>query len=242
MDWVFAVALLTFLAVEPWVGVAFYKRMKKAGPSERPGLYLTMIGFGGLFVVLALGYAACTGRLTQVLPLVGGAPRLDWLGPKVSAHLVEIMPGIIGGMMVGALGGFVMAIVPKLAARMAQMGGDFEAFFPRSGQERWLCAGIALSAGISEELAFRGALLDILQRLVPHGSMALAVGLAVVLFGLAHAYQGVRGVLGTTVAGAALMALYLGTGSLIPGIVVHFLIDLKLAAVRLPSPARPLAA
>ena len=44
-----------------------------------------------------------------------------------------------------------------------------------------------------------------------------------------------RGVLLTTVGGGVLMLIFLGTGSLLPGSAVHFLIDLKLAAIRIPS-------
>ena len=53
-----------------------------------------------------------------------------------------------------------------------------------------------------------------------------AVVLAIVAFGLAHAYQGIRGIVLTGVTGAVAMGLYLLTGSLVAPIVVHATVDL----------------
>jgi membrane protease YdiL (CAAX protease family) len=64
------------------------------------------------------------------------------------------------------------------------------------------------------------------------------VVVAGVAFGLAHAYQGVGGVLSTGVLGAVLAALYLGTGSLLLPVVLHAVIDLRFLLV----PARVLPA
>jgi hypothetical protein len=42
-----------------------------------------------------------------------------------------------------------------------------------------------------------------------------------------HAYQGPAGVIGTAVIGAIMMAVYVGTGSIVWPIVVHALFDLR---------------
>jgi membrane protease YdiL (CAAX protease family) len=64
------------------------------------------------------------------------------------------------------------------------------------------------------------------------------VTVAGAVFGLAHAYQGVTGVVTTGVLGGVLAALYLGTGSLLLPVVLHALIDLRFLLV----PARVLPA
>ena len=52
-----------------------------------------------------------------------------------------------------------------------------------------------------------------------------AMALAVVLFGIGHAYQGRKGATRATLAGAVLAAIALATGSVIPGMIVHALVD-----------------
>ena len=231
MDRIFAFALLTLLVLEPWLGIRFYRRFRRAGPGERPRLYLEGMAFGVGGAVLALAYALSSGHLGEVLPF-SGAPRLGAIG---LSGLEPLLPGILAGGFAGSVLALIAAAVPKVSSRLFGKAGEFAAFFPRNGRERLLCVGIAVSAAVGEELAFRGALLHVLQRALPAHGLALAAGVAIAIFGLAHLYQGARGVLATTLAGAALMAVFLGTGSLLPGIALHFAIDLKLALVRLPA-------
>ena len=84
-------------------------------------------------------------------------------------------------------------------------------------------SALAVTAGICEEILYRGYLLYYLRALLPG---AAAVATAIAVFGLAHAYQGRRGILLTGIAGAAAMGLYLVTGSLAAPIVLHATVDL----------------
>jgi membrane protease YdiL (CAAX protease family) len=61
---------------------------------------------------------------------------------------------------------------------------------------------------------------------------------AAVLFGLVHYYQGLPGILVTGFLGLVLCGLYVATGTLLVPIVVHALIDLRVALF--PSLAKPL--
>ena len=62
-----------------------------------------------------------------------------------------------------------------------------------------------------------------------------------IAFGLAHLYQGVRGVLLTGVLGAYLAWLTISSGSLLPAMAIHALIDLRVLALPdLGAPAVPL--
>ena len=101
------------------------------------------------------------------------------------------------------------------------------ALLPRTPAERRMFVGVALTAGVAEEVVFRGFLLvyltDVLT--VPLGA-AMVVSAA--LFGLAHSYQGAVGVLLTGLAGYWLAGLYVLTGSLLLPAVVHALVDLRL--------------
>jgi membrane protease YdiL (CAAX protease family) len=89
---------------------------------------------------------------------------------------------------------------------------------PRSMAE---LAGIAILAGVAEELLFRGLLQAGLSRVLPD-IVALAIASAV--FGLAHFLTPAYAVL-AFVAGAYLGGLFLLQGNLLPPIVAHALYD-----------------
>ena len=59
------------------------------------------------------------------------------------------------------------------------------------------------------------------------GSAIAAVVVSVLLFGLLHVYQGVAGVVGTTLIGGLLFVSYVTTGSILVPIVLHVLFDLR---------------
>ncbi len=94
---------------------------------------------------------------------------------------------------------------------------------PASAVEMRVFAGVGVTAGICEELLYRGFVLWYLSAVMPRGWAIVA---AVAIFGIGHAYQGVRGVLMTAMVGGIAMAVYLWTGSLIAPIVMHATVDL----------------
>jgi membrane protease YdiL (CAAX protease family) len=69
-------------------------------------------------------------------------------------------------------------------------------------------------AAFGEELSYRGYVLERAAALGQHSSSAYLVGMVVVsiLFGIGHFYQGVSGVLGSTVSGLLFGVLYLTGG------------------------------
>ena len=101
--------------------------------------------------------------------------------------------------------------------------GDTQALMPRSDDEwRWFVAGCH-GVGVGEEVAYRGFLLWYGQAVI---GVWPAIVVSVVAFGLAHVYQGWRGVLSTGAAGALMTAVYLVTASLAAPIVMHVAIDI----------------
>lgn len=84
-------------------------------------------------------------------------------------------------------------------------------------------AMLAVTAGICEELLFRGFLQHYATRFLDPLTAAVVVAM---VFGLGHAYQGVRGVWTTALFGLVLGAMVLATGSLFPAMLLHGLMDL----------------
>jgi hypothetical protein len=85
----------------------------------------------------------------------------------------------------------------------------------------WAC--LALAAGTCEEFVFRGYLQKQFQAIT--GSDVAAVGLQAVVFGAAHSYQGVKGMITITVYGAFFGILALYRKSLRPGMIQHVMQD-----------------
>ena len=119
--------------------------------------------------------------------------------------------------------------VSRSAAAQAKIRAQLDAqpgvrvILPRTPRELRTFGALAVTAGICEEILYRGYLLYYLRLLLPGAAAAIA---AIAVFGLAHAYQGRRGILLTGIAGAGAMGLYLLTGSLAASIVLHAVVDL----------------
>ncbi|GAA3282125.1 hypothetical protein GCM10020218_036650 [Dactylosporangium vinaceum] len=96
---------------------------------------------------------------------------------------------------------------------------------PRNGRERAWGVATACTAGIGEEIVFRGAFLAFAVGVLhlPFIWAALAVSL---FFGLGHLYQGWTGVTATTLFGLCATVLYSFSGSLLLPILVHTAVDL----------------
>jgi uncharacterized protein len=110
---------------------------------------------------------------------------------------------------------------------------DFTSLIPVTRNERLLYAALAVSAGICEEIVFRGWLLSTLRSPIGLSGTALVI-VASAIFGLAHAYQKVVGMLVTGLVGVLFCVLYVKTGSLLMPILLHVLIDIRFAFMPAP--------
>ena len=95
--------------------------------------------------------------------------------------------------------------------------GDIRAILPRNRGELPYGAALGLTAGIVEELLFRLALPALLFGVLQGipGAGALAFGIAALLFGALHLYQGPLGILFAFILGLLFTVLYLVTGSIL---------------------------
>lgn len=103
-----------------------------------------------------------------------------------------------------------------------------------AAQERWWAAAVAATAGITEEVVYRGLLIAAGTRLYDL-PLALVVMASLALFVAAHAYQGRKGMVGVAILGAMFTTIYLISGSLLLAIMVHIwqnLVALLLVPVR----------
>jgi membrane protease YdiL (CAAX protease family) len=94
---------------------------------------------------------------------------------------------------------------------------------PWTPREARLFIAVAVTAGICEEILYRGYLLWYLRQFMPGG---VAIVTAVLAFGVGHVYQGAGGVFATGVAGAVAMTVFLLTDSLLAPMMLHAALDL----------------
>lgn len=188
-------------------------------------------------------YAAAAVLLVVALPGVGPAelglrvPDLDGLRGSDAGPLGG---STLAGFLVGAtLAAVASALLVRLLARRSVRtpiagAAAVEPMLPRSPRGRRGWAGLALAAGATEEVTFRGLLILALALLAPGADRTTVLVAAAVLFGVAHWYQGPVGMLATGAVGFVLGGLYLSTGSLLVPMVLHTLVDLRVLLLPVP--------
>jgi membrane protease YdiL (CAAX protease family) len=127
----------------------------------------------------------------------------------------------------------VIQMSPRRRARTRRRWLERTPFMPASGPELAFYAILALTAGLCEELVFRGFLVSYFAALIgpTWPAVALAIAIPAVVFAIGHVAQGVRGVVGT--AGWAVVGgiVLIETGSLWPAIAAHASWDLVIGVV-----------
>ncbi|PQD96751.1 CPBP family intramembrane metalloprotease [Pradoshia eiseniae] len=96
---------------------------------------------------------------------------------------------------------------------------------PVTNKEKKLWDYVSLTAGVTEEIIYRGFLIFAFSTLFPDLSIWLVILLSSMLFGLAHTYQGFTGVIRTSIIGIFFSCIYIGLNSILPLILIHFLMD-----------------
>ena len=140
-------------------------------------------------------------------------------GPRalIGATIAVIASGLLVLQMV-----VVQRSPEKLDAVLGQLE-SVESILPHNARELRIFGWLSLTAGICEELLYRGFLIAYFSSIV---SPWPAAGLAAAAFALAHAYQGVTGVLKTGAVGAIMGALYVFSGSVWGPILLHAVVDI----------------
>lgn len=121
------------------------------------------------------------------------------------------------------LGVALLLVRPHWRRSIEEDKPTWRLFAPTNRRERRMWIALSLSAGIGEELVWRGVLPALIALLT--GSLATGIALSILSFALAHAIQGLRSVLAIAGIAAAFHALVFISGSLYPAMLVHFAYD-----------------
>ena len=234
-----AALTLWLLLGEPLLGRFSHRRMLQALDSgdrdARLRFYRSWTFQGWLLAAVTLAVCAANGW------------SLGQLGLRSPHALLELSPAFAAGFLGSLIVGFLFAAVAGRYRRRTQTqapppriagGENVLRMLPRGRRERIAFALLAVTAGITEELIWRGFGATLLHTLAPHWPQLLTIGVLAAVFGWAHFYQGAAGMLVTAVLGGLFAWLYLASGSLWWPILLHVLVDLR--ALLLPVPTDPL--
>jgi membrane protease YdiL (CAAX protease family) len=216
VDHVFLILIVVGLALRAWFGMRALRALPPERlAKERPRFWARAIATQWLLVFALGGWWLAQGRSAASLGLV---PQLGW-------GFAGIMMGVVVMSFALLAQRRAIAASPDIRARLRIRLAGVAAILP-SRREDWPgFASLAITAGLCEELLFRGFVTWWLSHFMPAWWMiVLAQG---VLFGLAHAYQGPRGVFSTGAVGVFMGGVAWVSGSLWASMILHALIDLQ---------------
>lgn len=174
--------------------------------------------------------AVVTTNLNTVFTIHRAAGEMTWLdaGSAGAAALKGVTAGVVIVVMLPAL---LALWSEKIRAKAGRAARNLAFLLPSSVEERrwwWL---VCITAGICEEVVYRGFLLHYWHALPWHLSLTWALVMSSVIFGIGHLYQGVVGAIQTTLIGFVFGGFFIVSGSLLLPMVLHTLLDLRVLAM-----------
>lgn len=223
------------VVIFPIWGVLDYRRFQRkaaeGAPNVRVNQYRQILAFEWIAAGIILAAWLARGRGLASLGLGLQVGTWFWLG--VGLTLVAV--GGVIGQAVSAMRS------PEKLGELREQFADLEPLLPHDRREVSWWWALSVTAGICEEVVYRGFLIAVLAAAM---STWAAVLLAAFIFGLNHAYQGPKGILKTGLVGLVLGGLFALTGSLWAPMLVHVVMDLAAGyvgrrAILLPTGGSP---
>lgn len=152
------------------------------------------------------------------------------LVPRLSGGLLGVVAGLAIIVAFLLRQGYLKPADDAALEHLRQRTRYLERMLPTTARERSWFFALSATAGVCEEVLYRGYLIWYLiawtWALAPHHSFLAAAIASSLVFGAGHAYQGARGMLLTAAVGGFLAAVYWITRSLLAGMLIHALMDL----------------
>ena len=208
LGWWGSMTLALLLELLPGLAVAQLPLAYDDEPLPRVPVYLSSV-----VLILGMGgFALLVGRYEVGLEFMGLHPQplgsfLGWTAGLTLAAL-----GIMGAFHLFRRH-FGIRETPLLSQLL-----------PKTAGEKGLFVILSCSAGVGEEIAYRGFLIPALTLVL--GSAWGGAVLSSAVFGLLHAYQGWLGMVRTGVMGMVFAISVLVTGSLWPAMAAHAILDI----------------
>ncbi|KZE38927.1 CAAX protease [Bhargavaea cecembensis] len=179
-----------------------------------------------LFILLLVAFSGITlGDIGLALPTFNFGP----LGtiPSITALGIGLLYFVIAAYFI--LGSHLSSKVREELTKKKKEEYDrsmIAPILPITAEEKKRWNVVSMTAGLTEEVIYRGFLIFALMHLFPALSIWIVIALAAIIFGLAHTYQGfLTGVVRTSVVGVLFCAIFVSLDSLLPLMVLHFMVD-----------------
>lgn len=224
------VAHLLFLyvaAISPIRGQRGYRRLQQLIAADRSVLirfYRRSIAQWAVLLPLLCVAVASRSPLYEGLGLDTDSSATFWTGYVAFAIVIRLV---------------VNRSRMKNPARPARIEANLaraSAIMPASPAERRWWAVVSVGAGVGEELLYRSFLMYYFGTYSPWLPWPAGLVLSAVIFGLAHLYQGRRGIVNAGALGLLFGLLYRVSGSIIPAMLLHAYVDLQFLMFLRPHP------
>ncbi|MGO8793504.1 MAG: lysostaphin resistance A-like protein [Candidatus Sulfotelmatobacter sp.] len=157
---------------------------------------------------------------------------------RSSLHKIDssFIWGFVLALLVGSLlQAFLVGRNLKVRDKLLRAFRALDFILPVTREERAWFALVSITAGICEEILYRGFLIRYLSDSPWHTGTWYALGVSSLAFGMAHGYQGVKGIAGTAIIGAVMAVIFIMTGSLWMPMALHAAFDLRVLLLFRPS-------
>lgn len=198
----------------------FFPRFKRAAlagvPTARRNAYRRVIIGQWALVIVAVALASRVGAPWPALGLTPptGVRRFVGMAIVIAAAALAALQNIA----------VLRATPQERDAAIRPRIASVEFLLPHDRAEyRWFTA-VSITAGVCEELLYRGYLLWALR---PFAGLGGAIIIGILLFGGGHLYQGWRGVLKTGAVAAVMTGIVFASGWVVPAMIVHALVDVS---------------
>ena len=136
-------------------------------------------------------------------------PRAGWLPLAAAA---------------GLLAAGVVLMAPVWRRGVERRERKLHLFMPRTRQERGLWVAVAIAAGVSEEVTYRGVMFAVLAGIT--GSALAGAVVASLIFGISHIVQGWKSAAIITIIALLLHGLVALSGTILLAVVIHAVYDI----------------
>lgn len=214
IDWILAaiVAVLWPLQQNLVSWPKFQRALRDGVPGARVKGYRETIQHQWVLAAVILVAWLAQGRSLPALGLGWGSGWLAWA-------LVAVALGVVVMMALQTRG--IAASRDTRAMVRAKLAGVREVLPHDAHEQTWFRA-VSVTAGVCEELMFRGYVTWVIAAVA---GPWVAAALTAALFGVAHLYQGLPGILQSSLVGVIMSAVVAAAGSLWPAMLIHAALD-----------------
>lgn len=217
--WLFVSVLVV---VVPLRSRARYARFSAAAAHDHDARTRFLLGS------LPFKYALAAAATALYAAEARAGHRLALIAP--SAGRLAIAAPLLGGVALGAVRMHALCQSEEGRTQVLVALRRVALLVPRTPTDRRAWVAASVSAGITEELVYRAFAVSFFAAIFGNTNIAAIALASSALFGLAHLYQGWRGVVFTAFVGAVLAGIAVASGLLV-AMVIHTLIDLRLLVV-----------